>query len=111
MFLLVFLVVFLFNFLIELLELSPLLVFIKLFGILLILIVKYKNKNENINENTNENTNNKEGFRLFYESSPSTRNMSYDLRCEPIIPKNQYGIRNSSIEPQYRTKCLDIVSR
>jgi hypothetical protein len=78
---------------------------------ILILIVKYKNKNENTNENKNKNTNNKEGFRLFYESSPSTRNMSYDLRCEPIIPKNQYGIRNSSIEPHYRTKCLDIVSR
>lgn len=78
---------------------------------ILILIVKYKNKNENTNENKNENTNNKEGFRLFYESSPSTRNMSYDLRCEPIIPKNHYGIRNSSIEPYYRTKCLDSVSR
>ena len=77
------------------------LIIIILVLVILILIVKYKNKN----------TNNKEGFRLFYESSPSTRNMSYDLRCEPIIPKNHYVIRNSSIEPYYRTKCLDSVSR
>ena len=75
--------------------------------VLAILILIKKNKNVNINTNTN----NKEAFRVFYESSPSTRNMSYDLRCEPIIPKNHYGIRNSSIEPHYRRKCLDIVSR
>lgn len=53
----------------------------------------------------------KENFRLFYESSPSTRNMSYDLRCEPIIPKQNYLLQGSSIEPHYRRKCLDIVSR
>ena len=58
-----------------------------------------------------ENNKNNEGFRLFYQSSPSTRNMSYDLRCEPIIPKHNYGIMDSSIEPHYRRKCLDIVSR
>ena len=87
------------------------LIIIILVLVILILIVKYKNKNENINENTNENTNNKEGFRLFYESSPSTRNMSYDLRCEPIIPKCDLGIMNSSIEPHYRKKCLDIGNR
>ena len=52
-----------------------------------------------------------EPFRLFYESSPSTRNMSYDLRCEPIIPKQNYLLRGSSIEPHYRRKCLDIVTR
>ena len=55
------------------------------------------------------NTN--EGFRLFYESSPSTRNMSYDLRGEPFIPKKDFGFMRSSIEPQYRSKCLDIGSR
>ena len=38
-----------------------------------------------------ENNKNNEGF-VFYQSSPSTRNMSYDLRCEPIIPKHNYGI-------------------
>ena len=52
-----------------------------------------------------------EPFRLFYESSPSTRNMSYDLRGEPIIPKQNYVIMDSSIEPLYREKCLDIISR
>ena len=49
-----------------------------------------------------------EAFRLFYESSPSTRNMSYDLRCEPVIPKLNYGIMDSSIQPQYRSKCLEL---
>ena len=51
----------------------------------------------------------KEPFRLFYESSPSTRNMSYDLRCEPIIPKNNVLFPNSSIEPHYRRKCLELI--
>ena len=58
-----------------------------------------------------ETSTHEEPFRLFYKSSPSTRNMSYDLRCEPIIPKQNYGIMDSSIEPLYREKCLDIVSR
>ena len=49
-----------------------------------------------------------ESFRLFYESSPSTRNMSYDLRCEPIIPKKNYGIMDSSIQPHHRMKCLEM---
>ena len=50
--------------------------------------------------------NEKEQFRLFYESSPSTRNMSYDLRCEPKIPKLDFSFKNSSIQPYYREKCL-----
>ena len=54
------------------------------------------------------NKKSKESFRLFYEYSPSTRNMSYDLRCEPIIPKNNCLFPNSSIEPHYRRKCLDL---
>ncbi len=58
-----------------------------------------------------ETSTQEEPFRLFYESSPSTRNMSYDLRCEPIIPKQNYVIMDSSIEPLSRDKCLDIVSR
>jgi hypothetical protein len=37
----------------------------------------------------------------------STRNMSYDLRCEPLIPKNNYMLMGSSIQPHYREKCLD----
>lgn len=51
----------------------------------------------------------KESFRLFYESSPSTRNMSYDLRCEPIIPQHNYLFPKSSIEPHYRRKCLELI--
>ena len=39
--------------------------------------------------------NNNEPFRLFYQSSPSTRNMSYDLRCEPKIPKKKFNFKNS----------------
>jgi hypothetical protein len=40
----------------------------------------------------------------------STRNMSYDLRCEPEIRHHQYVFLNSSINPYYKrqTKCLDI---
>lgn len=37
----------------------------------------------------------------------STRNMSYDLRCEPKIPKNNYIFPRSSIQPNIRRKCLD----
>ena len=66
--------------------------------LLLIYLVVEKNKNIRSNEN----------FRLFYESSPSTRNMSYDLRCEPIIPKQTFGIMDSSIQPHYRMKCLQM---
>jgi len=72
--------------------------------ILIIMLINHFNKCCN-EYNTNE------GFRLFYESSPSTRNMSYDLRCEPIIPKTNFNLMGSSIEPHYRNKCLDIRTR
>ena len=65
----------------------------------LIINIYYKKKDVKLSE---------EAFRLFYESSPSTRNMSYDLRCEPVIPKLNYGIMDSSIQPQYRSKCLEL---
>ena len=55
--------------------------------------------------------NNKEQFSLsplFYMSSPSTRNMSYDLRCEPKIPKKNFYFRGSSIMPKTQYKCLNI---
>ena len=47
----------------------------------------------------------KESF-LFYQSSPSTRNMSYDLRCEPRIKKTYpyWGASTIELPPQYR--CL-----
>ena len=62
--------------------------------VLIIIILIIKNKNTK---------NKEEGFRLCYESSPSTRNMSYDLRGDPcIIPKQNCGIMDSSIEPHYR---------
>jgi len=72
--------------------------------ILIIMLINHFNK-------CCDKYNTNEGFRLFYESSPSTRNMSYDLRCEPIIPKKDFGIMGSSINPHYRRKCLDISSR
>ena len=81
---------------------ADLLLFLMSIVLLCTLIYHHKNCNENY-------LNNKEGFRLFYESSPSTRNMSYDLRCEPMIPKSNLGIMNSSIEPHYRRNCLDIM--
>ncbi len=67
--------------------------------IIIFIILLYKFINQKMNKN-------KESFRLFYESSPSTRNMSYDLRCEPKIPKLNFLFRNSSIQPYYRLKCL-----
>ncbi len=71
--------------------------------ILIIMLINHFNKCCG-DYNTNE------GFRLFYESSPSTRNMSYDLRGEPFIPKKDFGFMSSSIDPHYRRKCLDIGS-
>ena len=50
--------------------------------------------------------NNRENFRMFWNVSPSTRNMSYDLRCEPKIPKRNYPFYGSSIESLHRPKCL-----
>ena len=52
----------------------------------------------------------KESFQ-FMQMSPSTRNMSIDLRCEPTISKVYYPFMGSSIEPKRQYKCLDIVSR
>ena len=48
----------------------------------------------------------KESF-PFLMMSPSTRNMSLDLRCEPTIPKVNYPFMGSSIEPKRQYKCLD----
>lgn len=49
---------------------------------------------------------NKENF-PYPISSPSTRNMSYDLRCEPRIPRMNMGPwRESSINYYHRPKCL-----
>ena len=67
--------------------------------LIIIVLIVYLVKNRK-----NEN----ESFMLCYESSPSTRNMSYDLRCEPKIPKIYLPFRNSSIQPYYREKCLDL---
>ena len=40
--------------------------------------------------------------------SPSTRNMTYDLRCEPQIPKNSFNFMNSSISPHTSPRCIGI---
>ena len=37
-----------------------------------------------------------------------TRNMSYDLRCEPTIPKVNYAFMGSSIGPHTQYRCLNI---
>lgn len=52
--------------------------------------------------------NKKEHFILSYPiMSPSTRNMSYDLRCEPRIPRYDTGpFMGSSIGYYNRPKCL-----
>ena len=49
----------------------------------------------------------KEKFeQIWWNTSPSTRNMSYDLRCGPKIPKKDFYFRGSSIQPFIRPKCL-----
>ena len=40
--------------------------------------------------------------------SPSTRNMTYDLRCEPQIPKTSFNFMNSSISPHTSPRCIGI---
>lgn len=47
-------------------------------------------------------------FPRFGMSSPSTRNMSYDIRCEPKIPKRRFLFGNSSIDYYYRPNCINI---
>jgi len=52
----------------------------------------------------------KEKFeQIWWNASPSTRNMSYDLRCEPKIPKRDFYFRGSSIQPLIRPKCLNSI--
>jgi hypothetical protein len=46
------------------------------------------------------------GFPFFNVGTRSTRNMSYDLRCEPRIQKNEYNWLNSSILHPKQYKCL-----
>ena len=43
-------------------------------------------------------------------SSPSKRNMSYDLRCDPYIEKKNIGpFGMSTINRYYKDKCLDLI--
>ncbi len=50
--------------------------------------------------------NNDEPFQMFMKMSPPKRNISLDLRCEPKIPKKNYGFYNSTIDYYERPKCL-----
>ena len=45
-------------------------------------------------------------FPRFGYSSPPTRNISYDIRCEPRIPYRPTGIWNQSTIYPYPRKCL-----
>ena len=43
----------------------------------------------------------------FYHMTPPKRNVSYDLRCDPYIPKKNLGPwRHSTIDYYHRPKCL-----
>lgn len=45
----------------------------------------------------------------FLIPSPPKRNMSYDLRCDPYIPKRNISPwRQSTIDYYYRPKCLEL---
>lgn len=53
--------------------------------------------------------NKKEHF-PFLISSPPKRNVSYDLRCDPYIPKTYNGPwAQSTIDYYYRPKCLNLI--
>lgn len=45
---------------------------------------------------------------LFNIPTRSTRNMSYDLRCETPIQQKEYTWLNPSIIPNQQIKCLDL---
>ena len=59
---------------------------------------------------------NKEGFLIFenqltaplFRSSPSTRNMSLDLRCQPYIEKKETVFKSTNIFPLPKYKCLEM---
>lgn len=59
---------------------------------------------------------NKEGFLIFenqltaplFRSSPPTRNMSLDLRCQPYIEKKETVFKRSNIFPLPKYKCLEM---
>ena len=59
----------------------------------LLYLIYYKNENEHFEQ-------------IWWKPSPSTRNMSYDLRCEPPIRKKNYPFYGSTITPLVRPKCL-----
>ena len=45
----------------------------------------------------------------FLIQSPPKRNMSYDLRCDPYIPKKNISPwGQSTIDYYYRPKCLEL---
>ena len=64
-----------------------------LFSLILYLIVSSSDKENFISD-------------LFNIGTRSTRNMSYDLRCEPRIIKKNYDWLNSSIIHPIQNKCL-----
>ena len=71
--------------------------------ILIILLILYLMYN-----NTIENYPNLVTFGYPSRMNNSTRNMSYDLRCEPSILKYNYTFKNSTIQPKFQYRCLHI---
>ncbi len=39
-------------------------------------------------------------------STPPKRNVSYDLRCEPVITKKNIGIWNNSTINSFKNRCI-----
>ena len=68
-----------------------------------------------INKILDNDNNNSEGFLIFnqdnapwFAPSPSTRNMSLDLRCDPYIEKDNSLYKKIKILSLPRYKCLEM---
>lgn len=67
---------------------------IKVFLIILLILILVKPIRENFEQ-------------LFWNTTRNTRNMSYDIRCEPEIEKTEYLWLNSVLTPDKLVKCLE----
>ena len=73
---------------------------IKVLLLLIFSLILYSVVSRTSNENFNVD------FPFFKTGIRSTRNMSYDLRCEPRIAKKDYNWLNSTIELPNQYNCL-----
>jgi hypothetical protein len=66
---------------------------IKVFLIILLIFLLVKPIRENFEQ-------------LFWNATRNTRNMSYDIRCEPEIERNEFIWLNATVIPDKLVRCL-----